>query len=249
MGIWALFFCAITFVQANENEFVIGVEDISYYPLYDFSEKAPYKASFTKELLSTFFNSKGYAFRFVPLPLKRFDKWYIEDEIDFKFPDNIRWRSEQSKSWSISYSEPVVFLTAGAFVLAKNQNAARENFSNLGTILGFFPTLWYDRISQGKLKLIEDSSPYGLVKHLLRGNVDVLNIDPNVINYNLGLLGKENTEVVLNNQTKSESYAYHFSSVNYPEIIKEFNLFLRENPEVIINLKKKYSIVEAHPTN
>lgn len=230
---------------SQAQEYIIGVEDISYYPLYDFAQK-PYKESFTKELLSTFFRHKGYQFKFVALPLKRFDKWYTEDAIDFKFPDNIRWRSEQSNNLNISYSQPVIHLVAGSYVL-KNNNSKPESMTSLGTILGFFPTLWYDKIKSGTVELVEVTSPYSLIKHLLRGNVDVTNIDKNVINYNLKLLGKKSNDIVLNEDIKNEPYAYHFSSINHPGIIKEFDEFLNENPKVIARIKTKYSIIEADP--
>jgi hypothetical protein len=235
-------YCSVAAIQAQE--YIIGVEDISYYPLYDFAQK-PYKDSFSKELLSTFFRHQGYQFKFVPLPLKRFDKWYTEDAIDFKFPDNIRWRSEQSKRLNISYSQPVIHLVAGSFVLKKNRSSARESMKSLGTILGFFPTLWYDRIKSGKVELIELTSPYSIVKHLQHGNIDVTNIDKNVINHNLKLLGKTDDEIVLNKHIKNEAYAYHFSSINHPEIIREFDAFLSDNPKIITRIKTKYSIIEA----
>ncbi len=188
--------CFLTISTTQAQEYIIGVEDISYYPLYDFAQK-PYKESFTKELLSAFFRHHGYQFKFVPLPLKRFDKWYTEDAIDFKFPDNIRWRSEQSKNLNIIYSQPVIHLIAGSYVLKKNNNSEFESMTSLGTILGFFPTLWYDRIKSGAVELVEVTSPYSIIKHLLRGNVDVTNIDKNVINYNLKLLGKKITILYL----------------------------------------------------
>ena len=135
---------------------------------------------------------------------------------------------------------------AGSYVLKKN-NSKPESMTSLGTILGFFPTLWYDKIKSGTVELVEVTSPYSLIKHLLRGNVDVTNIDKNVINYNLKLLGKKSNDIVLNEDIKNEPYAYHFSSINHPDIINEFDEFLNENPNVIARIKTKYSIIEADP--
>jgi hypothetical protein len=246
---YAIACCYFLIGTAQAQEYIIGVEDVSYYPLYDFSLQNPNKKSFTKELLSTFFRHQGYQFKFVPLPLKRFDKWYVEDAIDFKFPDNIRWRSKKSNNLNIVYSKPVVRLMAGSFVLKKNKNSARNSIKSLGTVFGFFPTLWYDKIQEGSVKLIEVSSPYSIVKHLLHGNLDATNIDRNVINHNLKLLGKTSSDIVLNTNIKNEQYAYHFSSVNHPKIISEFDAFLTDNPEIIADIKAKYRIVEAHPSN
>ncbi len=228
------------------KEYIIGVEDVSYFPLYDFSPQYPNRASFTKDLLSSFFKSNGYQFKFVPLPIKRFDKWYVEEAIDFKFPDNVRWRAGDSKKLGITYSSPVLTLTAGTYVDQKLRKKPRESIKRLGTVLGFFPTLWYDKIQDKSTALVELSSPYSIVKHMLHGNIDATNIDKNVINYNLKLLGKSGDSIVLNKQIKNEQYAYHFSSIHYPEMIREFNAFLRENQQLVARIKSKYGIIEAN---
>lgn len=239
--------CFLCVGTTQAKEFIIGVEDVSYYPLYDFSSTTPNKKSFTKELLSTFFEHKGYKFKFVPLPVKRFDKWYLEDAIDFKFPDNVRWRTGQSKKLNIIFSKPVLHLMAGAFVLKKNQSMVREDVKRLGTIFGFFPTLWNDRLKNNTFDLVELHSPYSLTKHLLHGNVDSTNIDKNVIDHNLKLLGHKVNDIVLNEQIKHESYAYHFSSIHYPNIIKEFDDFLSKNKLLVAGIKEKYGIIETYP--
>lgn len=233
------------FNTLQAKEYVIGVEDVSYYPLYDFSAEGFDRNSFTKELLSTFFRHQGYKFKFVALPVKRFDKWYVEETIDFKFPDNERWRSGESKKLKLTFSQPVLYLIAGTFVLKKNKNMPREAIKRLGTIFGFFPTFWYDRVNNNTIELVENSSAYSLVKHLLYGNIDAINIEKNVIDYNLQLLNKDQDAIVLNKKIKHERYAFHFSTILHPEIIQEFNLFLNENSQQIANLKNKYGIVET----
>ncbi|MGB1200934.1 MAG: hypothetical protein ACPG5R_05165 [Cognaticolwellia aestuarii] len=231
------------------KEYIIGVEDVSYYPLYDFSADNLKQDSFSKALLSRFFRYRGYQFKFVALPLKRFDKWYLEEAIDFKFPDNKRWQTEQLKNLTIIYSKPVLWLTAGSYVLKNNQNLPRKAIKRLGTILGFFPTLWQDRIASNTLELVEASSSYSLIKHLLHGNVDAINIDKNVIDYNLQLF-LENTEtIVLNKHTKHEPYAYHLSTIYHPEIISEFDQFLLSHHQLVTEMKQKYGIIEAPENN
>lgn len=229
---------------ANEKEYVIGVEAVSYAPLFDFSVGDTSKPSYAKALLSSFFEHKGYKFKFLPLPIKRFDKWFIEENIDFKFPDNLRWRSTQSADLDITYSIPTIQLVAGTYVLKKNKDMAREQVKSLGTIFGFYPTLWYDKLSTGEVELREEDSPFSVVKHLVHGNIDATNIDYNVIMQNLERLGLQNDRVVLNQPIHHETYAYHLSSIKYPQIIKEFNQFLIENPELILNLKKQFNIKE-----
>lgn len=231
--------------SAQTKEYIIGVEDVSYYPFYDFSAETLDRRSFTKELLSTFFRHQGYQFKFVALPLKRFDKWYVEEAIDFKFPDNIRWRIGESKKLNLTYSQPVLHLTAGTYVLKKNSQLLRQEIKTLGTISGFFPTLWYDRLQNKTIELVEVSSPYSLIKHLLHGNIDAINIDKNVIDYNLKLLQQDGDAILLSTHIKHERYAYHFSTILHPEVIQEFDEFLDKNSLRVAELKRKYDIIET----
>lgn len=230
--------------SASSKEYVIGVEAVSYSPLFDFSSGDTSRPSYSKALLSRFFEHKGYKFKLLPLPIKRFDKWYVEEAIDFKFPDNVRWRKGISLKLDITYSEPAMHLVAGTYVLKKNEHLVRKDIKSLATIFGFYPTLWYDRLTAGTLSLQEEHSPYGVVKHLLHGNVDAINIDYNVIRKHLKLQGASENSVVLSELVHHEPYAYHLSSIKYPEIIKEFNDFLTDNPDVIKSLKKKFNIIE-----
>ncbi|WP_440875721.1 hypothetical protein [Thalassotalea sp. PLHSN55] len=229
--------------QVDDKTYVIGVEAIDYYPLYDFDYQNTVKPSFTRDLLSGFFESKDYSYRFLPLPIKRFNRWYVEQNIDFKFPDNIRWRDSEKIKLDITYSEPVLYLMAGAYVLKKNAKINREQVKKLGTMTGFYPTLWVNEINSGHTKLVESVATRSIVKHLLYGNVDATNIDQNVIAHNQRKLNS-NSEIVLNQNIHHEKYAYFFSSIQYPEIIKEFNQYLRDNKQKVDALKQKYHLVE-----
>jgi len=236
-----LFTLAINFAEAKN--FIIGVEAIRYYPLYDFSANDTTKPSFTKEILSVFFDANNYQYQFVALPIKRFDKWYIEKNIDFKFPDNFRWRKDKENKLNITFSQSVVKLIAGTYVLKNNKESSRNDIKRLGTILGFVPTLWFDKIGSDNFTLVEESSPISVIRHLLHGNVDATNIDPNVIQHNLKQL-KENKQIVLNKNIKHEEFSYHLSSIKHPEIIREFNNFLNNNKELVESIKEKYGIDE-----
>lgn len=236
-----LIILTVKFVSAKN--YIIGVEAVSYYPLYDFSATNTTRPSFTKEILSIFFEKNNYQYQFVALPIKRFDKWYVEQNIDFKFPDNFRWREDKGNKLNITFSQSVVRLMAGTYVLEKNRNLSRNEIEKFGTILGFVPTLWLDKIGNDNFTLVEESSPVSVIKHLIHGNTDATNINPNVIQYNLKRL-KENKKIVLNKNIKHEEFSYHLSSIKYPKIIKEFNLFLNNNKKLVEDLKMKYGINE-----
>jgi len=225
------------------KEFIIGVEEVSYYPLYDFSANDTSRPSFSKDLLTAFFEEYNYSYRFVALPIKRFNQWYVEKGIDFKFPDNVRWRNDKQNKLNITFSQSVIKLMAGSYVLKSNKNYQRADVKKLGTIFGFVPTMWFDKLDSKELRLIEENTPFAVIKHLLHGNVDATNIDSNVIRHNLKRLNKPEA-IVLNTNIKHEVYSYHLSSIQHPEIIKQFNGFLQNNAELVQQLKEKYDIVE-----
>lgn len=231
-------------VLAEEKTFIIGVEDVSYYPIYDFSSASGHHPSFTQELLSTFFEKHQYSYRFVALPIKRFNQWYVERGIDFKFPDNQRWRQGTDNPLGVTFSAPVLKLMSGSYVLKSRLPMARHEVKSMGTILGFHPTLWQNEVKSKELILQEESSPLSIVKHLLHGNVDATNIDGNVIRYNLKKLNRSGA-LVLNKAIYHEVYAFHFSSIKYPGVIAEFNAFLKNNAQQVKALKEKYQITEA----
>ena len=225
------------------KEFIIGVEDVSYYPLYDFSATDTNRPSYSKDVLTAFFEQHNYSYRFIALPIKRFNKWYVENGIDFKFPDNVRWRDDKQNKLNITFSQSVVKLMAGSYVLKNNAQYEKNDIKKLATIFGFAMTLWSDEIKNKKLKLIEEHTPYSIVKHMLHGNVDATNIDANVIRHNLKLLGKPQA-IVLNMNIKHEVYSFHLSSIKHPNIIKQFDNFLQKNQKLLQQLKDRYDIID-----
>ncbi|WP_147302304.1 hypothetical protein [Thalassotalea euphylliae] len=227
----------------KDKVYLVGVEDVSYYPLFDFNGKNNHQPSFARDLLTTFFDSHHITFKFVALPVKRFDKWYLEHNIDFKFPDNFRWRNDQSNSLGITFSAPVITLSAGTYVNKQSATASRRDIKSLATIRGFHPSLWLQEIKKQRLSVIEESTPLAVVRHVLAGNATATNIDANVINNALQKLNRQG-DIVLAEGIFHQQYAYHFSTIQHPEIIHKFDQFLRDNTELVAKLKDKYKIVE-----
>ena len=230
------------------DEFIIGVEEVNYYPIYDFSSTNTDKPSFTKDLLSAFFSQYQYSYRFVALPIKRFDQWYVERGIDFKFPDNFQWRNDVGNTLNITFSDPVLHLMAGVYVLKSRSVMKRDDVKSLGTILGFYPTLWLEKVKSGELRLHEESSPLSVIRHVLHGNVDATNLDGNVVHHNLAKLNRTG-ELIFNQSIKNIFYTLHLSSIKYPEVITQFNQFLKNNSLLVSEIKRKYQIIESFGSN
>lgn len=231
--------------QAKADSFVIGVEDVSYYPYFDFSAD---NTSFSKALFDQFAKDSGYQISYLPLPIKQFPKWLYENDIDFKFPDNARWQVRNNvQHLDIHFSDEIVSLTAGTVVLAKNEFKEEGFFKDIGTVTGFHPTLWLTQIEQNKVALFEDSSPKILVKHLVSGHIDGLDIDLAVANEGLKQLNLQE-KLTLNKRVRRQVYGYQISTVRHPEIIKQFNTWLAEQSDYVDSLKAEYGILPIEPS-
>ena len=229
-------------IQNSTQTLVLGVEDLHYFPLFDFKNTHP---TFTTELFEEFGKQFGYKFEFYPMPVKRFDKWLFEKDIDLKFPDNSRWNeSEEVNRLSkvITYSKPVLHLVAGTITYNKNIKH-KNDVKILGTLLGFYPTKWINEINSGQVELYESSSTLMLVQQLIRGQLDAINLEPTVVNHYLNQI-REKEFVNINKNIDYEVYSYHLSSIKYPNVISDFNQFLVDNSEYVEGLRKKYKITD-----
>ena len=229
---------------AHADNFVVGVEDLRYYPYFDFHSENP---SFARTLLKQFAEDNGHQITFLALPIKQVPKWLYQEKIDFKFPDNERWQKINNvHQLKIFYSDEVVAMKAGTLVLAKNSNKDVENFKAIGTITGFHPTNWLDKIAQGKVALFEDSSPTMLVQYLVKGLVDGLVVDIAVANNELQKLHLDE-KIVYSNEIPQENYSYQLSTVKYPKILQQFNQWQVKRRKFIDELKAEYTILAVEP--
>lgn len=240
-----LCFLSLTLLQnLQAQEFIIGVEDIDYYPLFEFKSK---RNTHSKELLNSFAAAKGYKFTYLPLPIKRFNKWLLEEKVDFKYPDNSRWYSDSSVTKYLTFSQSAVWLIAGTSVLKSSLNKSTSDLKSVGTLLGFYPTTWIDEIKSGQVELYEDVSTKILVQKLLSKHVDSIDIEPSVISYYLKELGKPTDAVVIDKRFRHDIYGFHLSTIKHPKIIKEFDEFLRNNKALLKKLNNKYDITDYRP--
>lgn len=56
--------------HAEDVVYRVGVEDLSYYPMMDFSEQD--STSILKQIMNDFAEAEGVTFEFIPLPIQQF---------------------------------------------------------------------------------------------------------------------------------------------------------------------------------
>ncbi|MDM8567299.1 transporter substrate-binding domain-containing protein [Candidatus Halobeggiatoa sp. HSG11] len=227
----------------------IGVEDHDYWPYYTY-KNFEYQG-IARELLDKFAETKDYTFKYQALPVKRLFRDFLTDRVDFKFPDNVHWdgtlkKQKLKNKKQITYSDPVLRFIDGVMVLPENKGKNIDKFKKLGTILGFTPWAWLDILKTNKVRKIETPKYSNLISMALSKRIDGIYANIVVGSYQLEQIDKAGELVFDSTLPHSDNY-YFLSSINYPQVIQEFNQFMRDNTELVNSLKNKYKVEEGLP--
>lgn len=226
---------------AQQKTFVVGVEDLEYYPQY--SHKGNEFIGFGRELLDAFAKSKGYKFEYKILPLNRL---FLENltykSLDFQYPDNSYWEAHLRKGVTIYYSKPVMPFIDGVMVLPENKGRGMTDFKVLGTMTGFTPWNYLDLIKQKRVTVFENDSFLALLMQASRKRVDGAYINVEVAKYQLREIVHRPDALVFDPSLPHTRDFYYMSSVKHPAIIQELNQFLASEVELYERIRKKLAI-------
>jgi hypothetical protein len=139
--------------SVHSKGFIVGVENINYYPHYDFTNKK--QSGYIYDLLELFSKTNNHKFTFVVLPIKRLRKQLLEsNEINFMYPDNLIWEQFHSKLDNKVYSDAIVFALGGTLVKTENLGKGSYYVKSLSVPHGFTPTEWLKIKKQRSLKIM-----------------------------------------------------------------------------------------------
>jgi ABC-type amino acid transport substrate-binding protein len=235
-------------VQAMAGEkLVIGVESVYYLPLAAY-ENGVYRG-YARDVFDAFAKDRGYDVEYRALPVPRLYASFFEGEVDFKFPDNARWKQDQRAGKKIHYSDPVAAYIDGTSVTPDKKNSAAPPIKRLGTMGGFTPWAWMERIGGERIQLSENTQLEALVRQALTGRVDAVYASVAVVNYQLDHVLKQPGALVFNPALPYSRDNYHLSTLKRPEILNEFNDWMRKNRQRIAALKKKYGVEKGVTAN
>lgn len=243
--------CAFTFVSAclltapsliAQTKLTIGVQNYKeYLPYSKFDPKLKSYKGFNREILDLFSHTKGYKFTYKALPLKRLQRQFISGKVDFKYPDNKYWAADIKKGKNIKYSAPVVHFIDGVMVNSSNKDMGISSLKVLGTVRGFTPFVYLDHIKQGKLKIRENNEIAGLFMQVHKKRIDGAYMNIAVSEYYLDKMG-DNVHLQFDPNLPYAKSTRHLSSHKHPNIISEFNRFMKENKNEVEKLKKKFNV-------
>jgi len=249
-----IFLILIFFLNINlfsqdlkKKEFIIGVQDFEHYLPYSQYSSRQY-TGFNKELLQMFSKKKSYKFTFLAYPLKRLYKVFLDRKIDFKYPDNPYWSAKTKGNLKIIYSDKVIEYIDGVMVKKINKDITIEDLNDLGIVAGFTPYPYLEYIKNGQVKISEEFDYKTMIIKVLLERYEGIYSNIAVTKHYLNdVMHKKNDLVFNDNLPYIRSYRY-LSSIKHPEIILEFNEFLKVEKIKIDELKKKYKIFNYLPS-
>lgn len=224
------------------RQLTIGVEDLRYYPLHS-SNNGSVFSGYARDVLDAFAKQQGYSFRYVPLPINRLYVAFLKERsVDFKYPDNPKWKASLRASLPLAYSTPLVVSEEGAMVLPAQLGRPLPQIKSLGTVLGFTPWPYQTAIESKALTPVVDDTLDVLLRLALAGRVDAVYANVDVANYLLAEKLHAPGGLVFDPSLPHARSDFSMSTIRYPGVVVEFDAFLRRETHLLRQLRSKYEI-------
>jgi len=220
--------------------FVVGVENIDYLPHYTV-ENGEYKG-FARAVLDAYAKDRGHVFEYRPIPIARLFREFVEGHVDFKYPDHPNWSQDIKIGKAIVYSDPVVAYIDGVSVRPDKLGQPPDKIHTLGTIYGFTAWDWLDQIKAGSVRLEGNPHFEGLVKQGMWGRVDGVYANVSGVVYQLDKVLKQPGALVFDPSLPHSRSSYLLSTIKHPEIIADFNQWLKNNAARVAQMKVDYAV-------
>jgi len=224
--------------QAHAVNYVVGVQDLDYFPIYAADDQGAYRG-YARELLDLFSKRSGIQFTYRVRPVRRLVNEYLAGHMDLMFPDNPNWDKDKKAGLDVSYSAPALVFQDAVMVLPTNLG---QPLQSLGSVMGFTPWKFMGDVSAGKLQLHEAPGPFNLIKMALAGRVQGVNLARQVAEYHLRAMGQPDALVPDLALLPSRDSQYLLSSIRHPELIRQFDQFLQSDKAAVLVLKRKYGL-------
>ncbi len=243
----ALFVASMGFAQdaaaPAKKDFVIGVEQLEYLPFYGYDPASPNEmAGYCREVFDAFAKAKGYTITYRLLPVIRLYAELYDNQIDFKFPDNPKWAADEKKDKTLYYTDSIIDFVDGLTINTDNKELVSEKLAHIGTVRGFAPWAFMDRIRAGSLKLTEANDIGSLVKMIDDKRIEGAWGNILVAQRAIKESGLDSSKFMFAEQLPHDKGSYLLSTTRFPEVIKELSAFLAENKDMLLELRKKYGV-------
>lgn len=244
LGVLVFFVCI---PLARAAHFVIGSENINYFPHYRFVEGHSDKG-YAWAVIQAFAKKSGHTFEYQALPVKRLKRELQAGRVDFIYPDNPNWQGKVQLQSDKIFSRSFITSYGNTMVLAKRKNQSLTNFKLIAVPHGFTPVMYDELVAKGRIQLVEVPDAFSALKLVLLERVDGADVEFNVANYLTLQMGHEGA-VSQNLRLPSDPATFHLSPRKHPHVIEQLNQFLSANTALIKDLKSTYQLIEPNQTS
>lgn len=224
--------------EAAERRFVIGVEELNYYPTYAVVDGG--FAGAAREILDSFARARGIVFDYRPLPIKRLFAELMAGGIDLKFPDNPGWSTDVKQGGKVTYSDPIIAFVDGVMVTPSSLGQGADSVKVLGTVAGFTAYAWLDRIGAGKVTLRENPKLDLLLRQATIKRVDGAYVNVAVANHMLDRVLAMPNALAFDPSLPHSRDHYRLSTTTHPDLVAEFNSWQAENMALVGDIKRRF---------
>ncbi len=223
--------------QVQAKTYTVGVEAVNHFPHYDFNGEKP--RGYLVEVINKFAKDQDFDIDFRIMSVE--DLWaaYINEEVDFRLPDNLLWQRDIKKESSITYSAPIAYFTDGVVSLYANKN---KPLSKLGTIKGFTAWGYQGDIEAGEIELVAEDTLESLIEGLYAGRFDGVYYNVEAFIKLVQEAGHPATSVTFRRNLVKTRSLYMLSSIHHGGLVKELNQFLRTNKTWVRERKAHYGL-------
>ncbi|GAB1260000.1 hypothetical protein NBRC116495_07070 [Aurantivibrio plasticivorans] len=218
-------------------EYIVGVETINYKPYY-YLENGEYHG-FARELFDGFSQYSGHSFTFRPLPINRLYEEFRNEKIDFKFPDNPNWGSDEKRGLRVLYSHPVVGFIDGVLTLS-SRDCENAPLKSLGYVRGFTPWPYLPEIESKKLKAVQVNALESLLKMVKAGRIEAAFVNISVAHALMKDMRITKDELSFSEGCPHDASNYLLSTKQYSDVVTQFNEYLASSK--VATLRSKYNL-------
>lgn len=214
----------------------ICVQNIDYYPHYDFS-KLPGRG-YAADLFALFTAKTGVKITLLPLPIKR-----LQDNPDCQlvYPDNPQWHSAKGESQPLYFSQSITGIIGSTVVRRGEGHLELSAIRAIAIPRGFTPDHLLAVQQNYSFNLVEVSDATAALQMLLKKRVDAADVEWHVAKHLSNKLGQPNA-LEIGRLLPLASVGFHLSSRDHGELLRRFDLFLRQYQSEITQLKARYQL-------
>lgn len=232
-GLFFLFILKCSYAdegQITKASYVVGVENCVKYPQY--SVRNNEFVGKYRMILDKFAEDNNIEFKYVPYKGQELFYQFINDKIDFKFPDNPLNRVSEKAKYKVIYSNYIYHYIKGFFVNKEQLGQSLKSYKSIGCIEELLSSINTYKDENNKINVIKTASCAELIPLLENGTISAILCEYDIMKYLLN--GTKYIDTILfDSSLPYEDDYYYVSTIKHPDVIKLFNKWLGKNRNYI----------------